>query len=112
MREATKLFERDPLLYAPGSRYLYTTHGFTLLSAVLEAAESAALRRSSPAGARNGALGSGCAATGAPGAKLEITFAQQLKRLFNELGLQNTYLDYEKPIIPHRARYCIYSTRK
>ena len=49
VREAIKLFECDPLLYEPGSRYLYTTHGFTLLSAVLEAAECAALRRSAPA---------------------------------------------------------------
>lgn len=113
VREAVKLFEEDPLLYAPGSRFLYTTHGYTLLSAVLEAAESAAMRKGSNSAATKSDSGSGSGSgtsTGA-GAKLEITFAQQLKRMFEELGLQNTYLDYEKPLIPHRARYSSTTTQ-
>lgn len=32
------LFQNDPLVHRPGSRYLYTTHGWTLVAAVLEGA--------------------------------------------------------------------------
>jgi serine beta-lactamase-like protein LACTB len=37
-REALELFAADSLLFAPGSGFNYSTHGFTLLSAALEAA--------------------------------------------------------------------------
>jgi len=36
--EGLELFADDPLLYAPGSAYTYSSHGFNLLSAVVEAA--------------------------------------------------------------------------
>lgn len=38
VREAVGLFKEDPLLKEPGSSYLYTTHGWTLLSACIEGA--------------------------------------------------------------------------
>ncbi|CAK8683753.1 serine beta-lactamase-like protein LACTB, mitochondrial isoform X2 [Clavelina lepadiformis] len=34
--EALALFKDDPLLYKPGEEFLYTTHGWTLISAILE----------------------------------------------------------------------------
>ena len=30
------MFKDDPLLSSPGASYLYTTHGWTLISAVVE----------------------------------------------------------------------------
>ena len=36
-REALKIFSSDPLLAAPGQKYHYSTHAFTLLGAVVEA---------------------------------------------------------------------------
>lgn len=36
--EALEMFKNDPLEAKPGSKYLYTTHGFTLISGVLEKA--------------------------------------------------------------------------
>ncbi|XP_069109639.1 serine beta-lactamase-like protein LACTB, mitochondrial [Argopecten irradians] len=35
--ESMNLFKDDPLVHEPGTKYLYTSHGFTLLSAVIEA---------------------------------------------------------------------------
>ncbi|XP_077174068.1 serine beta-lactamase-like protein LACTB, mitochondrial [Paroedura picta] len=36
--ESLDIFKNDPLFFKPGSQYLYSTHGFTLLSAVVERA--------------------------------------------------------------------------
>ncbi|CAJ0578070.1 unnamed protein product, partial [Mesorhabditis spiculigera] len=36
--EALSIFNADPLIAEPGKTYSYTTHGFTLVSAILEAA--------------------------------------------------------------------------
>lgn len=36
--EALDLFKNDPLIFKPGTTYLYSTHAFTLLSAVVERA--------------------------------------------------------------------------
>ncbi|XP_063053760.1 serine beta-lactamase-like protein LACTB, mitochondrial isoform X2 [Engraulis encrasicolus] len=36
--QALDLFKNDPLIYKPGSTFLYSTHAFTLLSAVVERA--------------------------------------------------------------------------
>ena len=38
IKEAVEIFKEDPLLKRPGTDYLYTTHGWTLLSAVIEEA--------------------------------------------------------------------------
>ncbi|XP_062586087.1 serine beta-lactamase-like protein LACTB, mitochondrial [Saccostrea cucullata] len=37
VKESLTLFQDDPLVHSPGSKFLYTTHGWTLISAVLEA---------------------------------------------------------------------------
>jgi len=57
-----------------GTEFLYSSHTWTLLSAVVE---------------------------GASGRK----FTDIMKQIFRDLGLDNTYLDEEQPIIPHRSRY-------
>ncbi|XP_070536043.1 serine beta-lactamase-like protein LACTB, mitochondrial [Ptychodera flava] len=36
--EALKMFQNDPLKHKPGTKYAYTTHGWTVVSAVVEAA--------------------------------------------------------------------------
>ena len=36
IEEALKVFQEDELLFEPGAEFSYTTHGFTLLSAVIE----------------------------------------------------------------------------
>ncbi|NXN78536.1 LACTB protein, partial [Bombycilla garrulus] len=36
--ESLKIFKNDPLIFKPGSQFLYSTYGFTLLSAVVERA--------------------------------------------------------------------------
>ena len=61
-----------------GTEFNYTTHGYTLLSAVIESV------------------------SGEP-------FLKYIQKLFRELGLHNTYLDENGPIIPHRSRYVVCS---
>ena len=72
--ESLEIFKNDPLLHEPGSKFHYTTHGFTLLSAVVESAT---------------------------GEKFET----HMKSIFKDLGLNNTYLDENEPIIYNRSRY-------
>ena len=74
VNEALDIFKNDELLSQPGTEFHYTTHGFTVLSAVVEAV------------------------TGEP-------FEKHMKKTFAELGLNETYLDENEPIIPRRARY-------
>lgn len=74
--EALNLFKDDELLSEPGKEFNYTTHGFTLLSAVIEAVSGE-------------------------------TFENRMKRTFNQLGMDNTFLDENEPIIPNRARYYV-----
>jgi CubicO group peptidase (beta-lactamase class C family) len=38
LQDALALFQNDPLIAEPGARYLYSTYGYTLLGAVIEAA--------------------------------------------------------------------------
>lgn len=38
VHEALKIFKNDSLIYKPGTKYMYSSHGFNLLSAVLEKA--------------------------------------------------------------------------
>lgn len=59
-------------------KYHYTTHGWTLVSAVVEKV-------------------------------VKISFPVYMKTFFHEMGLKNTYLDENKPIIYNRAklyRFC------
>ena len=71
--KALEVFKDDDLLCEPGAEFHYTTHGFTVLSAVIEAAA-------------------------------KEPFAKHMKKLFKTLGLDNTYLDENEPIIPFRAK--------
>lgn len=71
--EAISIFKDDPLLSDPGTSYLYTTHGWTLLSAVIE-----------------GASGE--------------DFLLFMKKLFKELGMENTCAELNDRIIYNRAR--------
>lgn len=56
-----------------GSEFNYTTHGFTLLSAVIESLSGE-------------------------------SFENRMKRTFKEIGMNNTMLDDNEPIVPNRAR--------
>ncbi|KAL7980313.1 hypothetical protein Chor_014642, partial [Crotalus horridus] len=38
--DSLNIFQNDPLFFKPGSQFLYSTHGFTLLSAVVEGASN------------------------------------------------------------------------
>nr|XP_045581253.1 serine beta-lactamase-like protein LACTB, mitochondrial [Procambarus clarkii]XP_045581254.1 serine beta-lactamase-like protein LACTB, mitochondrial [Procambarus clarkii]XP_045581255.1 serine beta-lactamase-like protein LACTB, mitochondrial [Procambarus clarkii]XP_045581256.1 serine beta-lactamase-like protein LACTB, mitochondrial [Procambarus clarkii]XP_045581258.1 serine beta-lactamase-like protein LACTB, mitochondrial [Procambarus clarkii]XP_045581259.1 serine beta-lactamase-like protein len=76
VQESLELFQNDELYFKPGTDYLYTTHGWTVVSAVVEGA------------------------SGKP-------FTEVITRLFYDLGLENTYLDKNAPIIYNRARYYI-----
>ena len=73
--EAISIFRDDPLLSDPGTSYLYTTHGWTLLSAVIEGASSE-------------------------------DFLPFMKKLFKELGMENTCAEFNDKIIYNRARLC------
>lgn len=78
--EALVMFKADPLLCAPGTQYHYTTHGFTLLSAVLEKV--------------------------AGGDGKDKEFKQQLDGLFRRLNMWNTRVDdAQESIVIHRTRY-------
>ena len=56
-----------------GSEFHYTTHGYTVLSAVIEAAA-------------------------------KEPFVKHIKKMFKTLGLNNTYVDENEPLIPYRAK--------
>lgn len=71
--EALSLFKDDPLLSAPGTSYLYTTHGLTVVSAVIERAANQ-------------------------------DFLLFMKKLFKELGMENTCAEFNDKVIHNRAR--------
>ncbi|XP_060083887.1 serine beta-lactamase-like protein LACTB, mitochondrial [Ylistrum balloti] len=72
--ESLNLFKDDPLVHEPGSEYLYTTYGFTLLSAVLEAVT-------------------------------KKPFEKLMQEYFIEMGMENTFLDENTPLIYNRGRH-------
>lgn len=72
--EALEMFKNDPLLFEPGTKYHYTTHGWTLISAAVENAS-------------------------------KEPFASHLRRLLKTLGMNNTVLDQNEPIIYNRSRF-------
>jgi CubicO group peptidase (beta-lactamase class C family) len=79
VKEALEMFKADPLLSEPGKEFHYTTHGFTLLSAVLEKAD----------GARD--------------------FKELLRELFKRLDMRHTHLDDDQePIVLHRTRHILF----
>jgi serine beta-lactamase-like protein LACTB len=74
VEESLTIFKDDPLIAEPGTKYSYTTYGFNLLSRVVEAASG-------------------------------MSFGDYLQqRVFNPLGLKETYLDDPPKLIPNRAR--------
>uniref|UniRef100_A0A023GFY9 Putative beta-lactamase n=1 Tax=Amblyomma triste TaxID=251400 RepID=A0A023GFY9_AMBTT len=72
--EALEMFKNDPLLFEPGTKYHYTTFGWTLISAAVEGAS-------------------------------KEPFASHLRRLLKMLGMKNTFLDENEPIIYNRSRF-------
>lgn len=74
--DSLKLFKDDPLVAEPGTKYVYTTFGYTLISAVMETV-------------LNG-----------------TSFEKHLiKVLRSDLGMKNTHLDEFEPIILNRSSY-------
>jgi serine beta-lactamase-like protein LACTB len=75
--EALSVFLNDELLHRPGTAWRYTTHGFTLLSAILERVSDD-----------------------------KQTFAELMKDLLNkQLGLRHTKLEYPDELVSNRSRY-------
>lgn len=74
--DSLKLFKDDPLVAKPGTKFVYTTFGWTLISAVIETQLN-----------------------GEPFEKYLIKFFRE------QLGLNNTYLDQKEPIILNRSSY-------
>ncbi|ELT90093.1 hypothetical protein CAPTEDRAFT_89169, partial [Capitella teleta] len=70
------LFKNDELCSLPGTEYLYTTHGWTAVSAVIEGAA-------------------------------KKPFADLILQMFKDLGLSNTYLDDNGPLIYNRSSYYV-----
>lgn len=73
--EALKIFENDPLIAPPGTKFSYSSYGFNLLSAVIQ---------------------------GASGEDF-VSYMQQ--HVFAPLGLVDTLADQNRPIIEQRARF-------
>ena len=74
--KAIQMFIKDDLLFEPGSDFHYTSHGWVLLTAVIEAVTKTPTNT-------------------------------MLSRLFKELGMNNTFLDYNAKIIHDRASHYI-----
>ncbi|XP_031574305.1 serine beta-lactamase-like protein LACTB, mitochondrial [Actinia tenebrosa] len=72
--ESLALFQDDPLVGEPGEKFLYTSHGYTMVSAVIESAA-------------------------------QEDFLSYMKKLFRELGMNNTGPEFNHQIIYNRARF-------
>jgi serine beta-lactamase-like protein LACTB len=75
--EALLIFAADPLKHPPGSEFLYTSHGFNLLSAVVE------------------------------GAAGEDFLTYMRHAVFRPLGMGDTVADHVEPIIAGRTSYYV-----
>ena len=75
VRESLTIFQDDPLLHPPGSRYSYSSYGWNLVSAVVE------------------------------GASGEEFLAYMDKTVFGPLGMRHTVPDWNHRIIEHRTRF-------
>jgi CubicO group peptidase (beta-lactamase class C family) len=74
VRAGLAIFEKDALLFEPGTKYSYSSYGWNLLSAVIE------------------------------GASGEPFLSLMQKRVFGPAGMRNTSADDPAPIVPGRAR--------
>lgn len=72
-REALKVFEKDSLIFKPGTDYLYTTLGYTLLAAVIESVT-----------------------------EKSFTYYVK-ENILNPSGMVSTYVDVHQQIIPNRV---------
>lgn len=75
VQEGLSIFKNDTLLFKPGTAYNYSTFGFTLLSAVVEAAAQ----------------------------KDFLSYMRD--SIFLPLGMKHTFPDYNDSIIPGRVRF-------
>ena len=71
------IFADDPLLHEPGTAFSYTSHGFNLISAVVE------------------------------GAAKQPFLDFMTDAVFRPLGMRDTVADFVTPIIPGRTRYYV-----
>jgi CubicO group peptidase (beta-lactamase class C family) len=74
---ALALFANDPLLFKPGEQYHYSSHGWNLLSAVVE------------------------------GASGQSYLGYMQEHVFDPLGMRHTSADLNAQIIPNRARFYV-----
>ncbi len=82
--EALSVFLNDELLYQPGSSWVYTTHGYTLLSAILERVSGT-----------------------------EQKFTDLIQDLVvRQLDLRHTKLEYPHELVSNRSRYYCRRTLK
>jgi serine beta-lactamase-like protein LACTB len=75
VRSGLSFFEKDALVYEPGTRYSYSSYGWNLLSAVLE------------------------------GASGEPFLELMSRRVFGPAGMRETAADDPGPVVPHRGRF-------
>ncbi len=75
--DGLSIFVDDPLLHEPGTAFSYTSHGFNLISAVVE------------------------------GAAKQPFLDYMRDAVFRPLGMRDTVADFVTPIIPGRTRYYV-----
>ena len=73
--ESLKVFQDSPLLHPPGTKYSYSTYGYTLISAVVEGASSQDF----------------------------LSYIQE--QVFRPLKMESTVADDNQRVIPNRARF-------
>ena len=78
VREALGIFERDSLRHEPGTKYLYSTYGWNLVSAVVE---------------------------GAAGGEPFVAFMK--REVFEPLGLRSLAPEHADSLLPWRARFYV-----
>lgn len=80
VEEALELFKSDALLSEPGTKYLYTTFGWTLISAAIEGAS-------------------------------KEPFQKHLCKMLRAIGMKNTVLDENEPIVYHRSKFYVRNSK-
>lgn len=76
--DALDIFKNDPLIASPGTKFSYSSYGFSLVSAVVRGAAGESFR----------------------------TYMRD--DVFEPMGMKNTVPDEENTIVPNRARFYIY----
>ena len=91
------LFKDDPLVGEPGKSFSYTTHGWTLVSAVIEAAVLKAEERKEKT--KDKTLATKSKPPPSP------TFVKLMTGFFKRLDLRETRCEENDPLVPNRARH-------